>query len=599
MDKLFIPKGCKIEGEAVAVVNDGDIVIENEMTPRSLVSREGGVKYCPQAAEVHCDNLAAEQGLVEIEAQTYRGREILAQSAHLKADRFELETLRVAGELFLEAQTVELDSCRAGRLEIKTGELKAKLIESDGEVNIVADNAKIEKIVAKKVVVKGALTCHRIVAEETVVAESGRVSIKYLDAPAFHAAPEVAGIVVIANSEEVKAEGVRGFLHPSELDLLAEEGGGIPSIDLGQVERVARETPPPGAPEEAAAIETQPLDGEPEEGAFAEVGEDASPAPDTAEAPAGPDQPAEEDAGYDVAAPGGEAADEDESGLISVASDEEDTDTYSVSQIIAAAEQVQSASMEASETPTEELDEIETVETLDELEPIPAADSAWPSGPESEGDAAPDMTPPPFPEETPMGYGAQNTPQLGEEMDNTEELDDDSLPEISGLEEERGEPLELDPQSFDADDGGLEDEEIESVDSFDLSEIGDEENDAEELSAEDLHSMEETAEEDAVLEPLGEEPAALTESLSPEESLSRELIHILDQVKAYFPEDNYPNFLNQLTRYVADHRFSLFAKERNKEAVLASFEKLGHPEIDTLASAFFAKVDEYHQQMLG
>ncbi len=610
MDKLFIPKECVIEGEAVAIVNEGDIVIENQITPRSLESRQGGVKYHPQSERVRCDRLTAKNGVVEVEAEAYAGSELVAQSAHLKIGDCAVETeISVSGELYLEAGDAKVETCRAGRAEIKADHLTAELIEVDGEAVIHAEEANVGKIVAQRVVMHGSLACRRIVAAETVVVESGKISIKYLDAPAFHASPEVSGIVVIANSEEVRAEGVRGFLHPSELDLLT-EGGGIPSVDLSNIEPLAENR---GVAED-------------------ESDDDEATDPDVAE-------PAPADAVADEAAESPPPDDLDEYSI----DDDEDTQTVNVGEITeegAAPAEDDIETQEMSDQPNEEalepievegaspdsadpaIAEIEALETYDATEEIedtvdnsdttPDADAPAELGEslavdESADDSA-DDGPSSFEEISPRDeFGASTMTELapddsvepievdlaGSELEpigESEAEDDHSLPEVEGLEEGAG--LELDPESFDDGDDQFEEYgQMDDVDAFDLVEVqsGDE-TETEELSEEDLQAID-AAEE--LLEPIEEESA------SQEEGLTGELVDILDQVKAFFPEDNYPNFLNQLRRYVEDKRFSLFAKQRNQDAVLASFDKLNHPEISRLARRFFARLDDYNQEALG
>ena len=75
-------------------------------------------------------------------------------------------------------------------------------------------------------------------------------------------------------------------------------------------------------------------------------------------------------------------------------------------------------------------------------------------------------------------------------------------------------------------------------------------------------------------------------------ALSQKLTEILDQIRAFFPEKNYPKFVGQIQRYVEERRFKILAKERNKEAVLARIDKMDHEEISQLARHFYSTLDD-------
>ncbi|QTD51142.1 hypothetical protein [Sulfidibacter corallicola] len=78
-------------------------------------------------------------------------------------------------------------------------------------------------------------------------------------------------------------------------------------------------------------------------------------------------------------------------------------------------------------------------------------------------------------------------------------------------------------------------------------------------------------------------------------ALTLQLTEILDQIRAFFPEKNYPKFVGQIQRYVEERRFHILAKDRNREAVLSRIDKLNHPEISQLARSFYTCLDESRQ----
>ena len=523
MNKLIIPKGCVFQGDISAISNDGDIEIHGALTPSVLHSGSGGIKFITPAA-AQCDKIVAEQGVVEIESSELSCKQIKAQSLHLKTGPLTVAgEIQVEGELFMSCEEGQLTHCQAGLANISGKDLRAQSITCSGELTLQANHAKVDSINARKVVISGDLECKRIVAQEGILVESGKMAIKSVECPSFHASPEVTGIVMVANCDEVRAEGVRGFLHPSELGLLSDEDGvvSIPTADLTAM-------------------------------AMASDEESAQESPDTAEALSPPPDPAP------------------------VALDE-----------------VPPVAVE----PVEDLEPEETTVEEEEFTELPAIDE-----PEMTVEDDEDTNPEPEPA---MGGTILMTAALDDE-EGTVELSHEDLADdedVFGITAPIGQHEELDVPVDDTDvlsaaDALGEVEDLDPVDEMsvedpletdelgDLGEVAEALDEADELHSEDLEVMDSelVAEEAPPLPPDQENPA---------DTLVRDLTTILDEIRSYFPQDNIPNSISQIQRYIDEGRFNLFAKSRNKEAVLSNFDKFEHETISRLVRSFFTRVEHY------
>ena len=583
MDKLIIPEGCNIEGDALAIRHEGDIVIENEMSPDSLVSGQGSIRFHPKQKEARFRQISAENGMLEIEADTLEGAEVKASSMHLKARDLKLTgPVKVEERLFLEAGRGNLHSCTAENLEIKADDFSVQAELGATELILQTGTAHIGLIKARRIVIRGSLDCKRVEAEESIIVEEGNVAIKYLDAPSFHAAPEVSGIVVIATCKDVKAEGVRGFLHPTELGMLSEAAGGDTFItqklpDFGDVaEESTSEEPVDEAPAPAAQ---EPV----EEVAPAAV-EQAAVEPEPEVAEADPEEPA--------------PAEEPE------AEPEPDPEPEP-----AAVEETEAVSEDAE-------DEAEEVDTLPGDDEEDAADAAEEHGESAAPDDLNEYAPAPEVDETEEPVAVEEVPEVEEDAtslphdeDNEPHGDDDGmgLPSIgeTNIEEiEVGDDDDFDTGDFptfeddvlyDSEDGTASDE-AEPVTSVDTEALLDEV----QPFAEDMEIGDDILDEDDgyqlddiedVSDLVGEGESSSDNDT--EEILALELTEKLNQVRAFFPDDNQPNFITQINRYIEERRFTVFAKEANRNAVLSKFDEYEHEEISHLAREFFAIMEQY------
>lgn len=653
MDKLIIPKECVLQGEIRAAINQGDITIENGWVPGALKSNEGSIRLTTDEAEAACETISAQNGIVEIQAQEFKCRRILAQAAQLNAAHFRAsEILDCRDSIILSASSANIEECRADKIELKVDQLNIKKIYAGEELIIDSKNAEFEEIVAKRIVLHGAVKCRRMVAEETVIVDSGKVVIKVLECQSFHAAPEVGGIVVLATCEEVRAEGVRGFLQPDELDMLAD---GATTADLTRLLAGPRTTDAPTpSPEETSAVSFQP----PADDGAEEIENAAAQPPNTEETPPSQEEGSPVPENFEAETI---VADSEPAPPIELHSPGSEYPTIPEVDAFEAPEPSSSDEGEAEELEKEEEalpdqrgNEAAFSENRDEeAEPEPPASTDLDSDEDGDGsrdigqfmkdhmdesfasedggeemnddiepESAREFASPPQPEEPlekdipifsvaesmedpevmleeltedelagPLedtdlqeyGLESEMSPQFDDDLEDSlaEVADsDDSLPEIQGL--EGPDEIEISTEAF------SDDEVLERVDAYDI--------------LDDIPRVEEEPESIEELEILDE--ASLesveigSEEESPEDALVRDLIQILNQVRAYFHEGEDPKFVSQIHRYLEDRRFDLFMKTRNKEAVLAKFDKFDHGEISALARSFFNKLEAYMEQSI-
>ena len=75
----------------------------------------------------------------------------------------------------------------------------------------------------------------------------------------------------------------------------------------------------------------------------------------------------------------------------------------------------------------------------------------------------------------------------------------------------------------------------------------------------------------------------------------RDLNGVLDQIRAFFPEDNYPQSIDQIRNYVANRQLNLFRRARNRDSVIKNFHKFNHDQINGLIGTFFEILDAYFE----
>ena len=206
MEKLHFPEGCIIEGEIRAVQNEGDVIVEGDFAPLSLVSNHGDVHYKPSSPKVAFEVMRAPNGTLLVEAKDLSGKALEGQSINISADNLDVEGhLRASGELKLSGGSLEITHVGGETIHIRADNLVIEKLTCDGDIHLDAEMAKIVEARARKLVIRGAFNSQKVVAEEAVIAESGKIAIKMLDAPHFEAASDVRGIVMISTCAPVFA----------------------------------------------------------------------------------------------------------------------------------------------------------------------------------------------------------------------------------------------------------------------------------------------------------------------------------------------------------------------------------------------------------
>lgn len=709
MEKLHFPAGCIIEGDIRAITNEGDILLEGDFAPQQLISNQGNVHFKPAAETVHFQVMRAPNGTLLVEAGNLIGRILEGDAVRIHSQTMKIEERVTGDEVDLQGDQLEIEHVNGGTIRIRAKNLTLEKLVSTGEVHIEADMAKVVEARAHKLVLRGAFNSQKVVAEDVVIAESGKVAIKMLDAPRFQAASDVRGIVMISTCSQVKAEGVRGFLHPDELSMLNEEANTldltnyidrrealrqeavaysgetvshdhdesdtddtddtdgtvkVKTEDLKHFAHVAADDRPTGtarpeemvldAPDEESSLE---MSDEPvlsdeiadtpgaytpvafdevqddiqteslEEGPALDMDDAEIPASDEGDLVDADDIAFESDTDPDDVFSGGEPE------VPGVGTQGEVIETFDTASSDEASDEdlptgksaadfgdwdgpaaLEDDSVDQDATPAEDLqadfnafraDAEPASEAWDDVSAragAQPASEAWQDNAVDHDDWAAVDTP-----SSDAGWEEVSSP-VAETVLNTDstELDDEDV-----LESEPG----SDVDDFDGDlDVPTEDDEQLSPNAF-QSVNGDD--DAEELSSEDLDelpaegtiddSLPEVAAFDAGtsgnMEALGSEDLLEVDEpetpADPEDLLVENLNAKLEEVKRFFADDDYPKFIGQLQRYIEDRRFNLFAKQRNREAVLASFDKFNREDISQLARAFFQILDDHFNEHGG
>jgi len=164
---------------------------------------------------------------------------------------------------------------------------------------------------------------------------------------------------------------------------------------------------------------------------------------------------------------------------------------------------------------------------------------------------------------------------------NTDDFTDvdelDEIPEMS-----MGEPDTLVEEELYDLDGSVEEDFEEMTDVF-------------EEEAEDLEELGDEELSDPMDESLAELPPELGTMAEedPETALIANLNEILDQIRGFFPEDNKPQSIGQIRKYLENRQLNLFQRARNRESVIKNFQKFQHEEINELVDHFFEMMDTY------
>jgi hypothetical protein len=229
MDQLVIPQGCVIQGEKLSIRHEGDIVIRSQMSLLSIKSLRGNLHYAPPGDQNACAHLGAEEGELRLETRSFQGDLLTGRTLVLNCGKMMLSQAMQASEsLLLEGESLEVPECRGGELVIHlSGPAQAQTIEAEGPLELVFHSGTVGHIRARRVVIScaGRFEADRITATEGVEIRSGHITVKMVDAPTFQAAPSVRGIVMLSTAEDVRAEGVRGFILPTEFKMLSEQSG--------------------------------------------------------------------------------------------------------------------------------------------------------------------------------------------------------------------------------------------------------------------------------------------------------------------------------------------------------------------------------------
>lgn len=568
MEKLTIPKDCVIRGQEITIRFEGDIVIENDLIPLSVKSDAGNLRYAPEADEANFGHLAAENGLLELSGHHMTADFISAQSAECQVQRLELsQAIQVKSTFSLKGGQLHAHELHAGELHLElSGNMDVEHIEVEGAVELILGSAKLKSISARTLVIRvqSKFECDRVQVTEKVVVESGHVSIRFMDAPVFAADPSVKGIVMMATTDDIRAEGVRGFIKPDEFKMLADQGAPL-AIEGGSTrERDSAWSSSQGSQPEMVTqpietLEMETLDEQieditdEEEMAFAvseeedleqelsavvesdsiesELDVDADELVDMSvpdmEEPTDMDAEGESEISEEEPVELGFDRDTDQIETVSLEQEivDPDMDDEEVEPTQALTEEEQDASLLDVQVPPEEIEALPEIEEFDEFPELGQPDIS------DSGDAQED----------------EDVNQGPESLDSPEEyvLDRDSEAVFHGLQ---------------------------ATDELDWR-PGEEE---------DL-----SPEEHAELNQMGEEYS--------EEALVQELNGILNEIRSCFPDDNFPKFINQIQNYLDERRFTILRKQRNKEAVLSSFDRLNHSKISMLARQFYSRIDDFFQ----
>ena len=667
MEKLFIPESCVMAGASMVIRNDGDVEIINKLVPASIISEKGSILYRNGEVAVNCGEIKAENGALTLETGPLNCETISADSARIQCgDLAVSESLTVRGDLAIEAGSVTLNLCQGGNVTIVADRIELDTLEAEGDVVLQAAEIIATTIRGRSISVTGSLQVKQVTADDLVKVEQGKVSIKSLDCPRFEATPEVNGIVVMATCEVVKAEGVRGFLHPNELENI---GLDAPRQEPRSAVKIAPRfvaAAPEPLPEEPVAEQPEGAQwafaGPPEDAAEPEL--PAAPDTDADEPPIKAEETAEQD--REVAAwttrrltendsftdTGDKqdsvlddtfpTAEESEADEMMVAPDNEPDDDDEAEQISSADILDGPDLVDAQEETGPASDILET--TGYDTDPDNDSDILNPSGAYAVIDSGSDIldhpgaideedlpAPTPWdidtstPDEDPpvVQSGFTSATPSEEIVISTEDFSDvEELEEIESLEplDVEEEDLAVSSPDLSEDDTDLLSQDDTPLDVTDQILAGDDLDEARDALEDSLDSDEnvlDEAEED-ILEMPAEADEIVTEEVSElpdeeveelddallveevdsedgdsEERVIRDLGKILDDIQAYFPEDNYPQFINQIHRYLEERRLSLFSKSTNKKAVLSSFNKFNHAEITKLAVQFFDRLDTY------
>lgn len=615
MEKLVIPKGCRIQGTLEGLSNPGDIWVLEPLALGSLVSEQGSVNY--QAPGLSLDLKALEAGAeVRAKAASLKVHDVRAGQVHLTLGALDIAgRLETDGDIAIKAGGhIALGSAAAqGAAQLECATISADEITGADVSLTIGEDGAVKEIHGKRITISGNLHCEKIVATEAVHVTSGKIKVRLVESPAFHAEDGVKGIVMMANSEDVRAGGVRGFLHPDDMDLLSGQGTVpviTPSTNLDEPEDGSAPVPPLEAP----MTDTRSFEDEP-------------PAPSAFTGPVSDFEPEtlepEPEASDPVFEPEPEpeplepeelnSADLEEEEMLEPIEDAVDpasgwettleTTPFNREDLEPEPQWTESV---AAELPTADFpaDE-ETVHDLSQPEASSEDAFAGPIVPAPEPGEADYETVETTGMDTLDTYDDQE-PEPLMEPDFGPGEDDMLTPdeEEEAVLEDMPQPIQVNTDDF-TDVGELDDVPGDTLNGDALYELGGEdedfsdaetltEEDVEELSSEELDEVSEDIEELGEEEILGE---MVEEEEDPEAILQRDLLEILDQVRELFPGENYPRSIDQIRGYVTNQQLSLFMRARNRESVVKNFEKLNakfdHDLINENITRFFQILDDH------
>ncbi|PIE89412.1 MAG: hypothetical protein CR997_11245 [Acidobacteria bacterium] len=606
MEKLYLPKGSIIQGERISITHNGDICIANELVPLSIKSSEGSIEFTPEGDVTTCSHLLAENGKIYVSAKKLNAELISCQNLNLEIDDLDIsQAIQIKERGQIKGLKLKTTEIVAGDLEIILDEdIEIQSIESTGDLVISAQNIKIDQIKAEKVSleVREQMHCERLISKEDVYVSSGKLSIKFLDCASFTAAPEVTGIIMVATPEHVKAEGVRGFIRPQEFKVFANKDSflQIPASGPSLVQEDANtplETEVVSPDEEREQSPFQSVEVDDLEATRATMLKDV-----TGEAPVEYEEKTD-------------PADYEESVLLSELNGVEETELPPpIPELVPPPYETVDVAVDEQEKSEPDPSDIESAELLDDpdfilekefdlqdhsLDDLSMETLNMDDEEELEEDQLNMDT---------VSEEAALSLNLGEaqseidssfndqfndldELSEQDELAIDSL-EVPGLDHDdsnwevahAGEDLSEDRASSDQDEY--------AAPKMDLDDDSDSLEEIEELDIEDLSftNFPLTVEE---MEAQSDDSQA--EEVMTEDHLVENLESVMVQIKECFPDENYPKFINQIEVYLAEKRFQILRKKRNKEAVISSFDRLDNPRVSELAREFYSQLSSFFQ----
>jgi hypothetical protein len=590
MSELTLPAHAEVTASDLEIQHKGTIRIECPLEVKKLVSREGSVFFSVPEGNIQCQEIQALSGLVALRAKKIRVRSLQAQEVHLQADDLQVQQLLQAkGRLHLECRSFSAPDLTAKEVILELeGDLHLKTLNVEGAVKLKARSIRLEslRVGSLEVETEDRFECAQMISDTDVVIKKGAISAQYLDCRSFQTEPGVSGIVMVSTAEDVRAEGVRGFIKPQEFETLA----GLSKMPLLKT--------PPGSLEEKGNSKDQES---PETSDFSQD-------QDLTDLTGGPTLDSQESFGV--------LEEQDEDEILDTLSDEEEfTEVESLSSDPA----VNTSEWTSPEIP----DELDSIQLHDHE--LLNEDPSFEEGPTLQGEAFDTLDQ--SLEEGSPDDDAQDAELIeDQEGSDTPALDqgyDSLLMEDDGFEVDLDEgmtPGEVsldDLEHFDMDQGES-DPSFEEVDpqkegaamepgEFELNALPGEteafptQDFERELPEDEFQTKELTFSGlELSAEPhfsaLQDQPGMDSWETVPqtEDELWMQLMDLYDAICQLFPEDDVPKFLDQIKAIIDGRKFSMLYKQKNREAVISRFEKLGNEQLNQLVTRMFAQLDAFY-----